>query len=357
MRQGVPLTPLRSIAVDKIHVYGTPFFIEANLPIESAKPTTPFRRLMIAQDTGSAIVGPARGDLYWGAGADAGRIAGRIRHPGRFVMLLPRELDMVAAGRHMPLPLQKPAIPEDGKKDESQEQTTRGEDRERRGKAKPEAAKREDQPKAPRKSRQQAGPDPIATGIMSADDGKQRRRKLSERNVMLWGRITRSIAPLRRETAPGRGRERGSIGGRHAPASRNPRTCMCCLRAAASTHASPSHGSQPLDRRQRAAARTRHRSDRRAHRPARADPERSARRPAAVPARAQSRRRQIRAGDHRQGSAPAMRGGRGVLKRQVPLWLKLPEFRPYVVGFETAHLSHGGEGALYVRVRRARAGR
>ncbi len=45
---------------------------------------------------------------------------------------------------------------------------------------------------------------------------------------------------------------------------------------------------------------------------------------------------------------------RGVLKRQVPLWLKLPEFRPYVLGFETANTGHGGEGALYVRVRRAR---
>ena len=65
----------------------------------------------IAQDTGSAIVGPARADLYWGAG-DAGRIAGRIRHSGRFVMLLPRELDMIAAGRHMPLPVPKPKAPE-----------------------------------------------------------------------------------------------------------------------------------------------------------------------------------------------------------------------------------------------------
>ena len=50
-------------------------------------------------------------------------------------------------------------------------------------------------------------------------------------------------------------------------------------------------------------------------------------------------------------------GERGVLKRQVPLWLKLPEFRAYVVGFEDAHIGHGGEGALYVRLRRARAGR
>ena len=47
-------------------------------------------------------------------------------------------------------------------------------------------------------------------------------------------------------------------------------------------------------------------------------------------------------------------GERGVLKRQVPLWLALPEFRPFIVGFEDAHVSHGGEGALYVRLRRAR---
>jgi membrane-bound lytic murein transglycosylase A len=48
--QGVPLTPGRSIAVDRVHEYGTPFFIEANLPIESVKPASPFRRLMIAQE-------------------------------------------------------------------------------------------------------------------------------------------------------------------------------------------------------------------------------------------------------------------------------------------------------------------
>jgi DNA-nicking Smr family endonuclease len=45
---------------------------------------------------------------------------------------------------------------------------------------------------------------------------------------------------------------------------------------------------------------------------------------------------------------------RGVLRRQVPLWLALPEFRSLVVGFDAAHVSHGGEGALYVRVRRLR---
>ena len=45
---------------------------------------------------------------------------------------------------------------------------------------------------------------------------------------------------------------------------------------------------------------------------------------------------------------------RGVLRRQVPQWLALPEFRAMVAGFEEANISHGGEGALYVRVRRAR---
>jgi DNA-nicking Smr family endonuclease len=45
-------------------------------------------------------------------------------------------------------------------------------------------------------------------------------------------------------------------------------------------------------------------------------------------------------------------GEHGVLKRQVPMWLSLPEFRPFIVGFEDAHVGHGGEGALYVRLRR-----
>jgi DNA-nicking Smr family endonuclease len=47
-------------------------------------------------------------------------------------------------------------------------------------------------------------------------------------------------------------------------------------------------------------------------------------------------------------------GERGVLRRQVPQWLGLPEFRPLVIGFESAHVGHGGDGALYVRVRRGR---
>lgn len=108
--QGVPLTAGRSIAVDKaLHVYGTPFFIEGQLPIESDRSKTPFHRLMIAQDTGSAIVGPARADLYFGAGQEAGRVSGRLRHPMHFVMLVPKSLDPVARGARLPVPDPRPS--------------------------------------------------------------------------------------------------------------------------------------------------------------------------------------------------------------------------------------------------------
>jgi membrane-bound lytic murein transglycosylase A len=109
--QGVPLTPGRSIAVDpSLHVFGTPFFIRAGLPLTSEGRAVSFGRLMIAQDTGSTIVGPARADLYWGAGDWADRLASRLQHPGSFAMLVPRELDPVAAGARMPLPLGRPPV-------------------------------------------------------------------------------------------------------------------------------------------------------------------------------------------------------------------------------------------------------
>jgi membrane-bound lytic murein transglycosylase A len=115
--QGVPLTPGRSIAVDKnLHVYGTPFYIEAQLPISANRADSSFHRTMIAQDTGSAIIGPARADIYYGSGDEAGRIAGRFRHPGKFAMLIPRELDPVVAGEKFPLPPSRPVVKELAKK-------------------------------------------------------------------------------------------------------------------------------------------------------------------------------------------------------------------------------------------------
>jgi membrane-bound lytic murein transglycosylase A len=86
---GVPLTPLRSIAVDRaLWSYGLPFWIEAELPWTDETPRA-FRRLTIAQDTGSAIVGAARADLFFGSGDAAGARAGAIRHRGAFAVLLP----------------------------------------------------------------------------------------------------------------------------------------------------------------------------------------------------------------------------------------------------------------------------
>ena len=89
--QGVPLTSERSLAVDrKLYTYGSPVFVEAVLPLSAPRRADPFQRLMIAQDTGSAIVGPGRADLFFGTGANAGSVAGRIRHRGRFTLLVPR---------------------------------------------------------------------------------------------------------------------------------------------------------------------------------------------------------------------------------------------------------------------------
>jgi membrane-bound lytic murein transglycosylase A len=91
---GVQIAPGRSLAVDRrLHAYGTPIWLEAQLPTGTDGAIEPFRRLVIAQDTGSAIVGAARGDIFFGTGSAAGEIAGRIRHqPEAFVMLIPRDL-------------------------------------------------------------------------------------------------------------------------------------------------------------------------------------------------------------------------------------------------------------------------
>jgi membrane-bound lytic murein transglycosylase A len=112
--QGVPLTPGRSLAVDKkIHIYGTPIWINAELPIESEKPETKFRHLLVAQDTGSAIVGPARADIYFGHGEEISHIAGRIKQYGDFVMLVPQSVAVkggTVAEAKVPLPASRPKM-------------------------------------------------------------------------------------------------------------------------------------------------------------------------------------------------------------------------------------------------------
>jgi membrane-bound lytic murein transglycosylase A len=85
--QGVALTPGRSLAVDPDHLaLGLPIYLETTWPGSNQ----PLRRLMVAQDRGSAIKGPLRGDFYWGSGDAALEFAGRMKQKVRFFVLLPR---------------------------------------------------------------------------------------------------------------------------------------------------------------------------------------------------------------------------------------------------------------------------
>ncbi len=84
---GVPLTAERSIAIDtKILPLGAPVFLASTFPLSER----PLHRLMMAQDTGSAIIGAVRADFYWGTGEQAGEYAGRMKQQGRMWLLLPR---------------------------------------------------------------------------------------------------------------------------------------------------------------------------------------------------------------------------------------------------------------------------
>lgn len=86
--QGVALTPERSLAVDaKFLPYGAPIWLDAEDPVESGRR---LRRLLIAQDTGGAIRGPVRGDVFWGHGAEAERKAGVMKSAGSYYLLLPK---------------------------------------------------------------------------------------------------------------------------------------------------------------------------------------------------------------------------------------------------------------------------
>ncbi|MCR9219473.1 MAG: MltA domain-containing protein [Alphaproteobacteria bacterium] len=86
--QGVPLTPGRSLAVDRRFIpLGLPIWLDSSMPGEDG---APLRRLMVAQDVGGAIKGPVRGDFFWGYGDEALAQAGRMKSPGRFFLLAPK---------------------------------------------------------------------------------------------------------------------------------------------------------------------------------------------------------------------------------------------------------------------------
>lgn len=89
---GVVLTAGRSLAIDPAFVpLGAPLWLDTTWPVDhgNIRKGAPLRRLMLAQDTGSAIKGPVRGDFFWGSGEEALHFAGAMKNPGRWFLLLP----------------------------------------------------------------------------------------------------------------------------------------------------------------------------------------------------------------------------------------------------------------------------
>jgi membrane-bound lytic murein transglycosylase A len=90
---GVALTPGRSLAIDSsLLPLGAPLWLDTTYPANTPEAGRPLRRLVVAQDTGSAIKGAVRGDIYWGSGEAALRYAGPMKQPGRYYLLLPRSV-------------------------------------------------------------------------------------------------------------------------------------------------------------------------------------------------------------------------------------------------------------------------
>jgi DNA-nicking Smr family endonuclease len=174
-------------------------------------------------------------------------------------------------------------------------------------------------------------------------------RSLTEHEQELWRAITRTVAPLKLTRLPARPKATGAERKKTVTSTRDHATPIRVVRA---PKGPPPLG--PIDRRTRQRlARGTETIDARIDLHGRTQGE-------AHEAllrflhRAQGHGARIALVITGKGGIRESGGNRGVLKRHVPLWLGLPEFRIYVSGFEPAHPEHGGEGALYVRLRRAR---
>ena len=97
--EGIPLTPGRSLAVDRSYLpLGVPVWLAGGMPSpKDGEPDRKLRRLLMAQDTGGAIRGPVRGDVFWGFGSEAEAVAGRMKHRGKIWLLLPKAVAPGAA--------------------------------------------------------------------------------------------------------------------------------------------------------------------------------------------------------------------------------------------------------------------
>lgn len=190
----------------------------------------------------------------------------------------------------------------------------------------------------------------MAAGIMRAGEGKSSRRGLSAQEQKLWGDVTRSVAPLRRQPLPA-GPELPAAAGETKPQSSR------AAARSASAVARPAAPLEQFDRRlKQRLARGTEAIDFRVDLHGKTQSEAYAALVSFL-RKAQSHGAKFALVITGKGSGARADGGeRGVLKRQVPQWLRLPEFRRYVLGFEDAHHRHGGAGALYLRIRRQRPG-
>ena len=98
--QGIALTTGRSLAVDrKFMPLSAPIWLDTVAPLADGSGERPLQQLMIAQDTGGAIRGPVRGDVFWGHGDEAAAVAGRMKSRGRYYLLLPKTLRQAVSAR------------------------------------------------------------------------------------------------------------------------------------------------------------------------------------------------------------------------------------------------------------------
>ena len=91
--ENVPLTPERSLAIDMRYIpLGVPIWLSTSIPdLKRKEDSIPFHQLLVTQDTGGAIKGIVRGDIYWGAGEKAAFIAGSMKNSGEYWLLLPKK--------------------------------------------------------------------------------------------------------------------------------------------------------------------------------------------------------------------------------------------------------------------------
>lgn len=94
---GIPLQPGRSLAVDTaFHAIGTPIYVTSSALTHANAKGTPFQRLMVAHDVGSAIKGAERGDIFFGSGDSAAKVAGVTKHQGHFFVFSPKPVEKLA---------------------------------------------------------------------------------------------------------------------------------------------------------------------------------------------------------------------------------------------------------------------